>query len=124
MARNLKALGLALCAVLALGAVVASGASGQTTEKLFHSEIEPTTLTGTALEPQVFRTAANEAILCNNIEITSTINTKTATEIKAIPHYSNCAAESPVGIIPLHVDTNSCYYTFTIDTEIESHHKY
>jgi hypothetical protein len=124
MARNLKTLGLLFCAMLALGVVIASAASGQTTEKKFHSEIEPTTLTGTALEAQVFRTAANEAVICNTVEITSTIATKTATEIKAIPHYSNCTAESPVGNIPAHIDTNSCYYTFTIDTEIESHHKF
>jgi hypothetical protein len=124
MARNLKALGLALCAMMALGAVVASAASGQATEKIFHSEIKPTTLTATAIESQVFRTAPTEAVICNTVEITSTIDTETTTQIKAIPHYGSCQAEASVGLIPAHIDTNSCYYTFTVDTEVTSHEKY
>jgi hypothetical protein len=43
MTRNLKALGLALLAVFAFGAVAASSASAV---QLFHSENEPTVLTG------------------------------------------------------------------------------
>jgi hypothetical protein len=124
MARNLKALGLALCATMALGAVVASAASGQATEKLFHSEIEKTTLTATALTPVRFITGPGEEFVCNKIEITSTITPKTTGEITATPHYSECSIKREGLTIPAHIDTNSCDYLFTIDTEITSHEKY
>jgi hypothetical protein len=125
VARNLKALGLALCATLALGAVVASAASGQATEKKFHSEIEKTTLTSTALGAQRFITGPEEEVKCNKIGLSATVATKTATEIKVIPHYSECTVKIPgVPVLPGHVDTNTCYYTFTIETEVEAHHKY
>jgi hypothetical protein len=124
MARNRKALGLALCATMALGAVVASAASGQTTEKLFHSEIEKTTLTATAITPWRFVTGPGEEFTCNKIEITSTITPKTTNDIKAVPHYSECSMKTGGLTIPAHIDTNSCYYTFTITDETETHHKY
>ena len=109
MTRNLKALGLALVAMFAMSAVASSAASA---EVLFHSEASETTLTGTALNNQVFSVGEGEseqAVVCEKIDVDATVSGTTNTSINVAPKYTECEAES----LTAHVYFNSCYYEFT-----------
>ena len=119
MIRNLKILGLALVAMLAFGAMVASAASAS-----FHAEQKEVQLTVTpgSLQTQKFQyVSGGITVECNSLTVESTfVGTEhdegpptawTGTDITAIPHYGNC---EPILGNAVTVDTNSCYYTFTL----------
>jgi hypothetical protein len=114
MTRNLRALGLALVAVLALGAVLASAASA--TPRITVSKY-PATLKGEQKGINEFILPGGRKFKCSKANFTGEY-TKTQSEaatwsISAIPSYEECTAEILGNIDPVTVTMNSCYFTFT-----------
>jgi len=103
MIRNLKAMGLALVAVLALGAVVASSASAST----FEAESYPVTLTGSQIGTDVFTTNAG-TVSCTNATYHGSSSAASST-VEVAPTYSGCTA---FGFINTPIDVNGCKYLF------------
>jgi hypothetical protein len=131
MTRNLKTLGLALAAVLAISAMAAQGASAAV-EHEFHADGEKAIVTGTN---SIMETAGEktETVLnvhkiavgaagtwqCNKVQTESTqVGTKVgdgtykADTITVIPHYSECT----FGGNPVTVNFNHCALVFDSDT--------
>jgi hypothetical protein len=120
MTRNLKALGLALVAVFALGAVVASAASAQSGTL---TSTGPVTLIGT----QTGETSKNQWTAfggttdCPNAKYTGhkynvtphTFIPNDASTITITPHYGTCVS-SP-GNLPTTIDMNDCDYVFHLE---------
>lgn len=106
MIRNLKALGLALVALVAMSALFSSAASAG-----FESEAETTTLTATALETQKFQVKAGGlTIQCNTITLDSSTQTsKKTTTVTVSPTYTNCL--NLIGV-PVSIHSNGCKYVF------------
>jgi hypothetical protein len=102
MIRNFKVLGLALVAVLAMSAVVASAASAQFTANSY-----PTTVTATSpLGNDVF-TVDGTSVECDGHFEGSASEASTTITIKAV--YTNCKA---FGFATATVNMNGCDYTF------------
>jgi hypothetical protein len=118
MTRNLKALGLALMAVLALGAIAAGSASAA--GERFHSEEKTTILTGTSEASHVFA-ASGFSVTCTEAHFRGTTigdsGTTTSTTLSVHPIYTGCT--SSLGAAP--VDTNGCNYTFDSETNASKH---
>jgi hypothetical protein len=109
MIRNLKALGLALVALGALSAISAGGASAA--GERFHSEVEPTILTGTNTNTQV--TAFGGAnIECTSVTFRGTATLKTESTLTLHPTYSGCSFLGE----PATFDTTGCNYVFSSET--------
>jgi hypothetical protein len=114
MTRNLKTLGLALVAVFALSAVVASAASAQ--GKI--TSDGPVTGTGTEITPNKL-TALGRTVECPGSTMTFHEYNVTphkpvpddATTATATPHYKNCTVP---GVGPATVIMNGCHYVFHI----------
>jgi hypothetical protein len=109
MTRNLKALGLALVAVCALSALVASSASAA--GERFHSEVEPTILTGTNVGNHIFH-AGETTIECTGATFRGTSKLKTEATLTLHPTYSGCTFLGE----PATVDTTGCNYVFSSET--------
>ena len=113
MSHKLKALGLALFAVLALSAVSASGASAA--GELFHAETAHSTLdftqdgNGTTTGLQVFETTIEGALECTGVSGSATLTASTVTQVTATPVYSGCKK----GSLNTDVKMRSCDYLFT-----------
>jgi hypothetical protein len=104
MIRNLKVLGLALVALLAMSAL-ASTASAQ-----FESEAESTNLTVSTNAMQKFAPSeGSTAVECTTIKVTGTQTGKANTTVTIAPVYSNC--ETFLGAATS-VNTNGCKYVF------------
>ena len=115
MTRNLKVLGLALVAVLALGAAMASVASAK-----FDSEIEHTLISGEqpAGKPHTFTVEAGTTT-CGTAKFSGTAlgtfngTSWTKEDLTITPEYSNChttiLGEEKVADVRM----NGCEYTFT-----------
>jgi hypothetical protein len=113
MIRNLKFLGLALVAVMAMSAMVASAASAD----LFNSEKENTTLTGTQekhLEGGVEKNdrfiTAGGILECTSATYKGTQATKTSSTVTVAPTYSGCTFTG----LAATVKTNECTYVFSL----------
>jgi len=111
MIRNLKVLGLALVAVLAMSAVAASMASADA----FTSEKSPVLLTGKQIAPgDVFTTTAG-TVKCKEVSYKATTGTPTTT-ISATPTYPAKTASGEQNCtgfgFPAEVTTNGCTYLF------------
>ena len=106
MIRNLKMMGLALVAMMALGAVLASSAFAQ-----FEAEKEPVTLTTSSNEMQKFApTAGGTAFECTTLTISAnTPKTKASETLEVHPTYSNC--ETFLGAA-MSITTTGCNYVF------------
>lgn len=107
MIRNLKVLGLAITAVLALSAVGASMASADA----FKSEAAPVTLTGTT-DPgttETFKTTAG-SVTCHGSYV-GTVNATSTTTLSVTPSYSGCTA---LGFPGSQVHVNGCSFLFHI----------
>jgi hypothetical protein len=104
MLRNLKTLGLALVAVLAMSAVVASAASAAN----FTAASYPVTYSGSqaATEPHVFIADGYETT-CKNAEFSGSASAASSTATLT-PTYSECTAFG----LSATVDMNGCSYTF------------
>jgi hypothetical protein len=109
MIRNLKVLGLALVALLAMSAL-ASTASAQ-----FESEAESTNLTVSSNLMQKFAPSkGSTAVECTTIKVTGTQTGKVSTTVEIAPTYSNC--ETFLGAATS-VNTNGCKYVFHLPKE-------
>ena len=113
MIRNLKFLGMALVAALAMSAVVASLASADE----FKSEAENVALTGSQekhLEGGVEKndrfTTDGGTVECTTADYTGTQAAKSTSSVTLTPVYSGCTFAG----LSADVDMNSCDYRFTI----------
>lgn len=118
MIRNYKAFGLALVAMLALGAFVAQAASAK-----------PLTVEGVATGTTIHITADQEtahkfttpngSVSCTTASFDATKATETAagaiSELTVAPTYTGCTA---FGFASAHVAVNGCTYTLTTPTSI------
>ena len=108
MNRKLKALGLALIAVLAMGALSASAASAGT----FHSEIATdTVIKGEQIGTDVFTVNAG-TVKCNEAKYNGNQAGATATTVKVTPEYSECTA---FGFVNTTIHSKQCTYEFSGD---------
>jgi hypothetical protein len=116
MIRNLKALGLALVALCALGAVMASAASAVTDH--FTSPKETTILTGTneaGTQTLFFSQPEKGAeIPCKVSHYAGTFAGQGVTEVTVHPKYTECEAK---GIGKANVTTSGCDYLLTGATD-------
>ena len=117
MTRNLKVLGLALVASLALSAVVASAAFGEAA--LFTSGVLSTETTklhgGQAAGTTDTFTVNGIPMTCATTTFSGVGITKgtSSTYVKVTPTYATCHAIVPfIGTRTVTVTMNSCYYTF------------
>ncbi len=119
MSRNLKALGLSLIAVLALGAVVAGAAQAST---LVESELaSPATninakdVTGTE-DGKLARLSIGGGVryveCTESNQLTVTPFTKSTTTLVATPHYEKCFSNG-LATVPATVTHNGCTLTLT-----------
>jgi hypothetical protein len=116
MIRNLKVLGLALAAVFAMSAVVASAASATVT---FHSPVEPTYLTGEQhASNDVFNTDAGE-VTCSHATYVGKVAAKTTSTAEVTPSYSGCHLIF-IFTFNVTVDHNGCTYLFHVDPALEN----
>jgi hypothetical protein len=106
MNRKIKALGLALFAVLALTALSASAASAAVE---FHSEGSETVLSGSQVAEDVFTTNAG-TVRCKNATYSGISNAATTATQTVTPTYSECTA---FGFVGATIHTNGCTYTFS-----------
>jgi hypothetical protein len=114
MTRNLTALGVALVAVIAASAVMASGASAFNFH--FNSEAADSHTffkgTQTAEFGHKFTTTAGE-VTCKEAEFSGTSLEKTTTDLTLTPTYKNCHLNIFGSKVSAEVATNGCTYTFT-----------
>jgi len=118
MIRNLKALGLALAAILALSAVSASGVSAATEPiAKFSCSTYPCSLSGEqpAAEKHEFVTAAG-AVECELAIFQSSTISEAATGLTVTPTYEECVLHNALTgtTDPATVTMNGCDYKFTI----------
>jgi hypothetical protein len=109
MIRKVKAVGLALVAVIAMSAIAAQTASAA--HDVFHAESAPVTLTGTQEGTHVFTAEGNE-VTCTTATFLGTQKDLTATELTINPTYTGCK----FGSLNATVDTANCHYIFDDET--------
>ena len=105
MIRNLKFLGLALVAALAMSSVVASMASAD----VITSEASSTTLTGGQEGTDVFQVHGGE-IKCTTVKYTGSIASNPASFATVTPTYSGCTFAG----LAATVNTNGCSYKVNV----------
>jgi hypothetical protein len=113
--RTLKAFGLALVAVFAMGAGAAASASAA--QHQFHSGSANMTLTVSSNVIQAFQyETSGETVKCTTVGGSGEVSGKqTTTEITFKPTFSNCSFPNPFTTVQ--IDMNDCDYLFTIDPE-------
>jgi len=112
MSRNLKILGLALMAIIAMSAVVVSLASAAEVE--FKLESSPTVLTGTQEgSGDVFHTMGGN-VTCGKATYEGSVTGTSSPEAEVEPTYGNCTAFGFINV-PIHI--NECRYRFTSGEE-------
>jgi len=122
MTRNLKALGLALAAVFALGAISASAALAEETEPIAHftSSTYPAKITGEQIGKHKFVVGSLGEVTCNEARFHGEL-TKASTSLTITPTYSECEMHTFLGQHrPTTVTTNGCTYTFTVHEQGET----
>jgi hypothetical protein len=124
MSRNLKALGLALAAVFAMGALLAQGAQAAV-EHTFHSDLNETILTGELHEGVKDKFKVNKSVLvCEKAKFEGTVVGKETKEVTITPTYGS--TEKPSGCkdeatgLEAIVHTNHCAYIFTSNTTVST----
>lgn len=115
MTRNLKAIGLALCAAFAMSAVAAASASA--VEDHITSSASTTNLSVASNTPQKFFATTNNAeefIECKKVSVSGSLPSTTNTEVTVKPQYDECMAHKPgVTVSATVTDTEkNCHYTF------------
>src|ERR1044072_1525822 len=106
MTGKLKALGLALIAALALGAVSASAASAVVPQAHSGSGSETTYVTGTQVGTNQLDTEGGN-IKCSTVGLKGSYGGTTSKDIKVVPTYSGCTAYG----LTAHIEMMACYYT-------------
>lgn len=120
MHRNLKVLGLALVAVFAMTAVLASAAQAQVKATVGAS---PAILTGEVIEhptigkSQTFTLSGGQKLSCEEVKATGTV-LNGATSITASPTYSKCKAVIGTETHLVTVTMNGCDYLFHGGVEV------
>jgi hypothetical protein len=105
MNRKLKALGMAIAAVMAFAAFAGSASAAE-----FHSEVEHTGISGSRIGTDVFTVNAG-TWKCTELTYSGTQSTGvTSSEITVIPKWGGCTA---FGFIGATIDVNGCDYRFT-----------
>jgi hypothetical protein len=116
MTRNLKALGLALVAVLALSAVAASGAAAQTEHVLRTSAGQTAHFTTKAENTQLFKGSTNDSkfFSCNEVNAKGTFKdgAKEATATNVV-YSGNCVAVEGEKEVLATPEFTGCDYLFT-----------
>lgn len=112
MIRSIKTLGLSLVAVLALGAMTATGASAAE----FHAEEAGVIVSGSKTNNHVFNTGGG-TVTCSTATFSGTATNATDDELTINPHYTGCTAFS---IANTHVKMNGCDYLFTVEASSSS----
>jgi hypothetical protein len=112
MNRKLKALGLALFAVLAMGALSASAAMAAD----FHSENgTDTVIKGSQVGSDKFVVNAG-TVTCNEATYEGIQSGATSNTVTVTPKYTECTA---FGFVNATIHTNGCRYVFDADTNAE-----
>jgi hypothetical protein len=115
MTRNIKALGLAVVAVLALSAVAASGAQAAS----FMSSEAGATLNGTQTNTNIFEVSGGRQITCTSVTFSGTASGTESAEQEVSPSYSGCHSSILGGEeIPATVTLNGCTFLFHATTTI------
>jgi hypothetical protein len=114
MIRNLKALGLALVAVLAMSVMAASAAQGAA----FKSEAGTTFLSGSQVTENVFTTAAGK-VKCKKATFSGEVTGTSVTELTIIPLYEECTAFGQSAKVTM----EGCDYDFDVTTATTGHVK-
>src|SRR4051794_18898445 len=99
MMKNLKMFGLALAAVFAMSAVVASAASAA---EEFHGPSGTTTLTGSQVGNDVLTTMGG-TMTCTTITYAGAVVGPTSTEASGAPTFSGCTS---FGFVNVPIDVN------------------
>jgi hypothetical protein len=127
MTRNLKALGLALVAALALSAMAASAAQAEVEKGTFTAGVTPSKHTTSTLHGKQIGVAAENyfeinkeeasRVTCTNsgVGFTSILVGGTAKQLTVAPTSTECVS----GSLPMTFNTNECDYTFTQPETIE-----
>lgn len=121
MARNLKALGLALVAVFAMSAVAASAASA---DKFTTDTGAPVELTAEAKSEQVFTTEGGNKVECSEVQVDEATVNSGDTSVTVKPTYNkeaNTCTNEFTGASQ--VTTEGCHYTFHGETDANGHAK-
>lgn len=109
MTGNLKALGLALVAALAMSAVAAPAAQASVNPTFTASEY-PAELDATGSEAEKFTVFGTE-VTCKHAKFDDTL-TAASHELRVTPTYKECHAKMFDGVIPVTVTHNGCNYRF------------
>jgi hypothetical protein len=114
MTRNLRALGLGLIAVFAMGAILASVAQA---EKAAVATVEksPATIEGTQEGANVFNRAGRE-VTCGTATLHGTV-TNGSESAEVTPTYLNCHAIVLGTKLPATVTMNGCTFKFTLTAD-------
>jgi hypothetical protein len=113
MSIKLKALGLALVAALAVGAVGVMGATASTGGH-FISEQSHTIIKAEQVSSHVlFDHELGIGITCKKASFEGTSNAITTTELTITPHYTECSGGGDASV---DVTMNGCAYVFTVNT--------
>jgi hypothetical protein len=116
--RNLKASSLALVAVFALGAVVASAATASGEQ--FHTAVEPSVVTASnAGEGNHVFKAGEAEVVCQTADFSGTSTTKTRESQTVHPTYRNCTFLGSKAT----VDTTGCNFVLYSSVPILGHGK-
>jgi ketosteroid isomerase-like protein len=128
MSLKLKALGLAMFAALAIGAVSVVSA-GADTGGVMHSDVEWTHITGeqeipvpppTVHDNRLIDHVQEDAVQCKVATFTANVAAKTATEVTATAHYTEC--ETTNNGYPTNVNMNGCHFVLTFTDEAAAKH--
>lgn len=114
MRRNSKALGLALVAVFAMSALVASAAQAQ---QSYRSSASPTTLSGSQVTKNVFHVPGAGTVECSTATFAGTQTGTAVSDVTITPTYSGCVA---FGFSSTHINMNGCQYTFTTPSNFKA----
>jgi hypothetical protein len=134
MSHNLKVLGLALAAMLALSAVAAQGAFAEPIPEYFHSHAKHIIITGEQ-HPQfpnqetVLNNNAGEQkglVVCKKLslrgdqegEFEGTVGTWTSKFATVHPEYSECEAKAPLNEAATVSVPKGCHYKLTATTQV------
>lgn len=120
MIRNLKALGLALVAVLAMSAMAAAGAQGKEPAQVTLEAAEGT-IDGTQIGSGTF-VRSSRKVTCNEGSFVAHVADGDTTITTTKPTFDSCTG--PLGL-PATVDMNGCDFGFELEgEEVEGVHKY
>lgn len=122
MSFKLKALGLAMFATLAVGAVSVVSA-GADSGGVIHSDVQWTHIVGeqegTSEDNRIHDFTLNDAVTCDSVTYTGSVGGKTPTQVTVIPEYTECHTQKG---FEAKIHMNGCGYTLTFADMFVEHH--